>query len=247
VDAPGADLDHLDDDTEYDRALELLALVTDDFLDDVRELDDAAVREASACPGWSRAHVITHVARNADALGNLVEWARTGVETPMYPSWDARNADIEAGAGRSAADLEADLESSGERLLAALAGLPLERRHAPVRNGSGQEAPGHEVLWWRVREVAYHHVDLRTGHTFADLPAAVLARGLDEAVDRLAARDGAPGLALEATDAPGRWCVGDGAVTVRGRAADLLGWLTGRADGDRLQADGPLPALPAWG
>jgi hypothetical protein len=30
---------------------------------------------------------------NADGLRNLLVWARTGVETPMYPSIEQRNAD----------------------------------------------------------------------------------------------------------------------------------------------------------
>jgi len=30
---------------------------------------------------------------------NLLSWARTGTETPMYASAESRNADIEAGAG----------------------------------------------------------------------------------------------------------------------------------------------------
>jgi maleylpyruvate isomerase len=243
------DLDRLDDDTAYERTIVLLASVTDEILDAVREMDDAAVREPSACPGWSRGHVITHVARNADGLDNLLTWARTGVETPMYPSWDARNAGIEEGAGRSASDLESDLEASSEKLLEGLAALPVANRHVQVRSGSGHLAPAHDVLWWRVREVAYHHVDLRTGHRFADLPASVVRRGLSEAVDRLSRKEGAPGLRLEVTDVPGigPWTTGDGALAVRGTAADLLGWLTGREDGAALDADGPLPALPPWG
>ena len=49
----------------------------------------------SLLPGWSRAHVVAHVAGNAVALLNLLTWARTGVETPMYADDAARNADIE--------------------------------------------------------------------------------------------------------------------------------------------------------
>lgn len=242
-----ADLAHLDDPQSFDRAIALLALVTDVFLDDVRALDDAGVREPSACAGWTRAHVISHVARNADAFCHLLAWARTGTETPMYASRAARDADIETGASRSAAELEADAEASGERLLAGLADLPPSRRSARVRGGSGAEMPAHDILWGRLREVAYHHVDLRTGRTFEDLPRPVVARGLTEAVDRLAAAAGAPGLTLTPDDGPGPLVVGDGGTRVRGRSADLLGWLTGREDGARLTCDGPLPDLPDWG
>ncbi len=69
----------------------------------VRLADEAFVAP-SALPGWSRAHVLSHVARNADALGKLVETALTGEVVPMYASPEARDGDIEAGAGR---DLEA--------------------------------------------------------------------------------------------------------------------------------------------
>lgn len=221
------DLQRLDDDQAYVRAIGLLAELTDRLLDDVREMDDDDVRAPSACPGWTRAHVITHVARNADALCNLLGWARTGVETPMYASRDVRNAEIEEGAGRSASALEADLEASSEKLLAGLAALPVDRRQVRVRSGGGEEVPAHDVLWFRIREVAYHLVDLRTGVRFADLPAPVVARGLPEAVQRLGVDPAERG--------------------VRGSDADLLGWLSGREPGDRLHADGPLPALPVWG
>ena len=46
---------------------------------------------------WTRAHLLTHFARNADSLGNLLAWAETGVEQPMYGSGMARDDDIEAG------------------------------------------------------------------------------------------------------------------------------------------------------
>lgn len=238
----------LADDVRYERALGVLADLTDRLMDTVKTMDDEAVRAPSLLPGWSRGHVLAHVARNADAMGNLLTWARTGVETPAYVSRDARDADIEEGARRSASELESDVEASGERLLARIADLPVARRHVLVRTGtSGIEAPAHDVLWWRIREVAYHHVDLDTGFRFAHLPDAVLVRGLSEAVDRVAAA-GAPSLRLEATDLG--WASdggASGALAVRGGGGDLLGWLTGRTDGSGLTAEGPLPQLPAWG
>jgi DNA-binding CsgD family transcriptional regulator len=38
-------------------------------------MTDAEAREPSLLPGWTRGHVLTHVARNADALTNLLSWA----------------------------------------------------------------------------------------------------------------------------------------------------------------------------
>lgn len=236
----------LADDDAYEQAIGTLTDLTDALMDDIKALDDDGVRAPSCCEGWSRGHVLAHVARNADAFGNLLTWASTGVETPMYPSVEARNADIDAGAGRSASELESDVESSAERLLAGVAALPLDRRHVAVRGGSGAEMLAHDVLWTRIREVAYHHVDLRTRYSFAHLPDWVVARGLDESAERLTDGD-APPLTLVATDAALEVAVSDGGAVVRGRASDLLAWTTGRSDGADLESDGPLPALPSWG
>ncbi|MFP5347358.1 MAG: maleylpyruvate isomerase family mycothiol-dependent enzyme [Actinomycetes bacterium] len=235
---------HLGDDDAYERALGVLAILTDRLMDTVKEMSDDDVRRPSLLPDWSRGHVLTHIARNADGACNLVEWAETGNETPMYASPEARKADIEAGAGRSASELESDVESSGERLLARIADLPVGRRHIEVRSSTGQMVPAHELLWWRMREVAYHHVDLDAGYRFEDLPDAVLLRGLDEAVERVAAA-GAPSLRLAATDLD--WTSGTEGAEVSGRASDLLAWLTGRSDGEGLRAEHALPQLPAWG
>ena len=49
-------------------------------------LGDDAFRAPSLLPGWSRAHVLTHLARNADGMINLLLWARTGIVTPAYAS-----------------------------------------------------------------------------------------------------------------------------------------------------------------
>src|SRR5919106_3424262 len=79
-------------------------------------MGDDAFAAPSALPGWSRAHVLTHVARNADALINLLTWARTGVRTPAYASREQRDADIEAGARRTPAEIRADVVESSDRL-----------------------------------------------------------------------------------------------------------------------------------
>src|SRR3954454_14241208 len=82
-------------------------------------LSDDDLARPSALPDWSRAHVVAHLARNADALVNLLTWARTGVETPMYPSRQARDEGIAATAAQSPADLRADYATAGGRLGAA--------------------------------------------------------------------------------------------------------------------------------
>ena len=68
------------------------------LLHTARTLDDG--RASSLCAGWTRGHVLTHVARNADGLAALVRSAVDGTGETMYTSPEDRDADIEAGAGR---------------------------------------------------------------------------------------------------------------------------------------------------
>lgn len=231
-----------------DPMLDHLCTQTDLLLATVRTLDDAAVRGPSLLPGWTRGHVLTHVARNADGFSTVAGSAVSGQITPMYPSVEARDADVEAGADRSAADIEADLEASAERLLAQLAAVPSDRLDLQVPSGRGTMITVSTVPWTRTREVVYHHVDLDAGFTFADVPDDLLRAGLLECPPRMTSA--APGARVTCVLADGELLeltIGDGAVAVRGQAADVLAWLTGRGDGAALTADGTLPALPSWG
>jgi hypothetical protein len=106
------DLCRLDDPATYDEAVRLLAALTDDLLDDVHTLDTASLAAPSLLPGWTRAHVLAHVARNADALVNLLTWARTGQPRPMYADRQQRDAEIEAG-GNGVRGMIADEENAG--------------------------------------------------------------------------------------------------------------------------------------
>src|SRR5580658_6811383 len=79
-------------------------------------LTDEDAAAPSLLPGWTRGHVLTHIARNADGLRNLLIWARTGVQTPQYASAEARETEISAGSGRTASELAADIASSAKEL-----------------------------------------------------------------------------------------------------------------------------------
>ena len=141
---------------------------TDRLLATLAGLDDRTARSPSLLPGWSVGHVLTHIARNADGMVRLVDWAETGVPTPMYASVESREADIEAGAGRPAAELVDDVRSSGARLSAAfdrLLALPGAGRDRLVLfgaqpPGTTPDVPASELPWARLREVSIHHVDL---------------------------------------------------------------------------------------
>lgn len=150
------------------------------FLDRASALDDTAMGAPSLLPGWTRKHVTAHVAANADAMRNLVHWARTGEATPMYSSPGQRLADIEAGAQRSAADLVAWCRTSAADLAADLDALTDEQWGAEVRTAQGRTVPATELPWMRAREVCIHAIDLDGGLSFVDLPEAFLSELVEE-------------------------------------------------------------------
>ncbi|MGH3655545.1 MAG: maleylpyruvate isomerase N-terminal domain-containing protein, partial [Micromonosporaceae bacterium] len=112
--------------TQPTAVLDDVARATDRVLATCRGLSDADLAADSLLPGWSRGHVLAHIARNADSLVNLLTWAGTGVETPQYVSQQVRDADIETGAPRPVAEQIADLRASAERFASAAVALPSE-------------------------------------------------------------------------------------------------------------------------
>ena len=79
-------------------------------------LDDASARRPSLLPGWTVGHVLTHLARNADSHVRLVQAALRGEVGDQYPGGNPqREADIEAGAGRPAAELVEDVLAAADR------------------------------------------------------------------------------------------------------------------------------------
>lgn len=211
----------------------------------VATFDDRTVREPSLCEGWTRAHVIAHLARNAEALQRLVGWAESGIPTQGYASAEARERDIEESARQDAVHLRVDLVTASDQFRARAARLRGRTDLATVRNLNGMPLAGDQIPWARLREVIIHHADLDAGFTLGDAAPDVVRAGIAEAVDRLSGRVGCPPLTLVGSDGR-RWNVGGGGQEVRGRPGQLLLWLSrGRTEG--LESHAPLPALPRWG
>lgn len=191
----------------------------------VAGLSDDRFAEPSALPGWTRAHLVAHLAANAAALRNLARWAATGKETPMYASPDERAEGIAEGATRPPAALRTWSVQEAAALDRDLRRLSPGHWQRTIRTAQGREVPATEIPWLRAREVMVHAVDLATGTTFADLPADFLA-------------------ALEA-DIRGKR--GADVPDVEGSLPARVGWLAGRTvDGVTCPDGGPAPVLPAW-
>lgn len=219
----------------------------------VAGLSDADAAAPSRLPAWTRAHLVTHLARNADALVNLLTWARTGVPTPMYADARQRAADIDAGAGRGAAELRADLAAATGRLESAIEAMPGDAWSALVRTGQGREVPASQVRWLRVREVWVHAADLDLGGSLADLPDPLTDALLDEVTASTTSRHPDLAVRLQAVDRARRWQLGGTGGTGLGRSVELsgpgwslLGWLIGREPADRLtvRPAGVVPPQP---
>jgi len=211
---------------------------------------DDAFAAPSGLPGWTRAHVLSHVARNADAMINLLTWARTGIPTPAYASDQQRVADIEEGARRDPATIRADVLESSDRLAQVVKAMPERAWSARVTNRQGIKIPATDIPWTRAREMWIHAVDLDAGATFADLPGPMLAELISDVVQTLGMRPDCPALRLIATDHGLTWTLGEdrNPDEIRGSAAGLAGWLVGRSRGRDLRTvDGARPpAAPRW-
>ncbi len=234
-----------------DALKEAVADATARLVQTADRLTDQQAREPSLLPGWSRGHVLTHIARNADGLRNLLIWARTGVVTPQYADDGERERGIAAGAGRSAAELLVDLTDSAAAFAAESDRLRAGDWAVEVRGRRGPAHPAWITLRRRLTEVEIHHVDLSAGYGPDDwpLPFAVtsLARIATEFAD-----DETPPAHLVSPDAGLALKIGppaaSPAVEVTGSARAMLAWLIGRSGGAGLTTTpaGQLPALPPW-
>ncbi len=228
---------------------DLLDQSTQRLLGDTIRVSDEEWAGPSTLPGWSRGHVATHLARNADALGRLASWAHTGERQDMYASPDARDVEIEAGAGRTGMELQVDLDTSAERLTDAFDALDRSQRWTEqVETRGGQAVPARILPLMRLAEVVLHHVDLDVGYTVDDVDPTAALWLLQLAAHRLSGRLDYPTLTLRPMEGDPVQ-VGpatDRRTDVSGPATALLGWVTRRRNADGLSgADGV--DLPSYG
>jgi maleylpyruvate isomerase len=241
-------------DPEITADLARIEAATGRLLATIATLTGEQAREPSLLPGWTRGHVLTHIARNADGLANVARSVRTGTEIPMYASDAGRDADVEAGAGRPAAALLADVRESAAAFAHQAGLVPAGAWTALVRRTpGGEQFPASSVPVRRLGEVEVHHTDLGLGYRPGDWPGDFVDAYFPRVADSWAGRPGAPACLLSPDGTDHLLPVGPAtlqspAPIVAGPAADLLAWLTGRGDGSglRVRTGEPLPVLPAW-
>lgn len=226
-------------------------------------------RQPSLLPGWTRGHVLTHLARNADAVARTLAGTARGELVPMYDGEAARDGEIAAGAERDPDALVEDVAASAARLEEVWSRLAGTAWFHEAWHRTGP-LPALRMVGLRWREVEIHRVDLDAGYGPGDWPASFVAPLLPALLDpeRLGPRLPA-GLAVEVvnTDSGQRWLVGDRApltggtaravraaavrsaapppVRVVGPSWALVGWLVGRSVVVRDELGDP-PALAPW-
>lgn len=226
--------------------LELLADANQRLVRNIDALDDAIFTTPSLLPDWTVGHVLAHLALNGEGLRDALNGVAGGVRTPMYPSPEARDADIAELGSASASELRSRLMASTELYDREVADLPADKWEVMIERTPGQRSfSARSTVLMRLREVEIHHADLGVGYTAADWSpefATVL-------LDSLRAFDHPVPFRLLARDLAQTWEYGDGepTTTVTGEAHDLAWWLTGRGDGaDLTSENGVLPEVSAW-
>lgn len=244
-----------------------LAAAEERVLAAVERMRPEQVREPSRLAGWTRGHLVTHLARNADGNAAMVAAALRGERRPQYPGGTEQRArDIEAGADRDVTALAGDLRTAAAELAEVLRGVGDDQWETIVPAGVGPRSIRQRVAS-RLLEVEVHHADLDLGYGWAQWDDAFSSAQLDAWLDAVTTR---------CPDAPlGRWRirVGDQSWLLRtggyvdvaredpdaaaGPPADgtvcgapqlLLAWFLGRTSGADLRFEGePLVReLPEW-
>jgi maleylpyruvate isomerase len=225
------------------------------FARKLNELSDADLDGPSLLPGWTRRHVAAHIGYNARAIARLIEWAATGVETPMYASTDIRDKEINFGATLSPIALRNLFDHSAVHLNVEWRDLPADAWRHLVKTAQGRIVPAEETVWMRTREVWTHAVDLDNGATFADIPAPVLTRLLTDITGAWKTRGTDTGLLIRVTGPQPALELGsagpDAPLVVSGPLAGVTRWATGRGTDSvtATQNGAPLdtvPAAPKW-
>lgn len=209
-------------------------------------LTDEGRRAPSVLPGWSRGHVVAHLARHGDATADALDAALHGRDSALYESPADREVAIEELASAELHVLrDATLQAAG-RCRAAIARVldhgpdRLADRVVRVFAGSERTLDVAEVVRTRWREVEIHHADLAGGYGPADWPDEFTAHLLELAV---ADRGKECDLLLVTPERDVPVGLGEG-PRIEGMASGLAWWLIGRPAVPELT--GRLPLLAPW-
>ncbi len=152
-------------------------------------LTDDVIRQPSKLPGWSVAHVLAHLARNADSVVRRLQGAIDDVVVDQYAGGKAgRAAEIEESATLPLDELVAYVRRSADEVDRIAAVVPDDAWDRLSRSVSGSELPAYDVVVSRWREVEIHLVDLGLGYPPGQWPDEFVARTLPDVLSALPGR-----------------------------------------------------------
>ncbi|ALC07067.1 mycothiol-dependent maleylpyruvate isomerase [Corynebacterium deserti GIMN1.010] len=235
-------------DLPLEERLTLARLGTAHYSRQLSLVDNADFGEETNLKGWTRSHLIAHVAYNAIALCNLMHWANTGEKTPMYSSPEARNEDIAYGATlipdalrnlheHSVARLDVDWRESSDQAW-----------DTEVLTAQGRTVPASEILWMRSREVWIHAVDLGAVATFSNIPQVILETLAAEITAKWASKGAGEGLVLVDAASGARYpaAPGENEVVITGSLPGIVRYAAGRGSEGVTSSTGEVPEPPRW-
>lgn len=202
-----------------------VAAAQERFESTIASITDRDARRKTALPGWTVAHVLTHVARNADSHRRRADAAIAGQVVEQYTGGFAgREEEIQHGALRSANELVVDLRVSAAELHRTWAATPEGAWLRPTVDVGGRRRRLNELPGRRWQELEVHLVDLGLGPTHRDWSDDFVECWLPRLRSSLEGRI-APSASVPRVD----------------DARDELAWLYGRLTGPGW------PVLAPWG
>jgi len=216
---------------------------TQALLGDTITITDEQWQMPSRLPGWTRAHVATHIARQADGMTRVLGQIKNNQPTSLYDSEETLDDEIERGSERSAMELQVDLDSSAGRLHEASSRLKRLPPSRPISLTPSLTVPLGDLPIVRLNHLVLHHIDLDIGFTYEAIGAPVAAWLLAYNASRIGRKPSYPALRL-VSDSGVTAVIGSGGRprVVNGADNLLLAWLTGRLT--PAQVDPRLPVLP---
>lgn len=212
-------------------------------------LSDEELRGPSLLPGWTRGHLVGHVAANAQGMSRLVNWGCTGVEQPMFASRDARNQEIEDLSRLNIEEL-IKLHQQGVHALnqawdeaEAIGDQAWDYR---VKNAHGVEMPMRRTLWMRSREVWVHTTDINNGAHFEQIPDIMLRGIMAEILKDWRAHERGRNLVLIEDDTHAAFVVDEAETQVQEVHAPNLAGLVCWASGREVPLNPGRPEPPHW-
>jgi maleylpyruvate isomerase len=179
------------------------------LLSTIADVTEEQARQPALLPGWTRAHVLSHLATNAESVIRRLTMALEGYVVEQYPGGaTGRRQEIELGAVRPLAELVDEVRRSSSTVDELFTSYPEDGWERLISAVDGPDRPARLAVFSRWREVEAHHVDLDLGYGVADWPSSLVDRWLPRTIDGLAAR---------------------------ANANELLGWLLGRGPAPVLE------------